>query len=150
MKTLPRLYRVSLLGLLLTASGLTTAGCVGPEIALSAGLNAVSANSATFSKGELISATRSPLVQTHEAVKRAFVALGLTPRNERLRDTSAYVMAVSLDDRDITVRLSSVAPSVTSISVKAGFWGDAALSRLVQDQIDIELKIAAIAPESAK
>jgi len=137
------------IGVLLAALCLTSAGCVGPEIALSAGLNAVSANSATFSKGELISATRSPLVKTHEAVKRAFIALGLEPRNERLREKSAYVMAVTLDDRDITVRLSAVAPGVTTITIKAGFWGDAALSRLVQDQIDMELMITAVSPPAA-
>lgn len=149
MRNAPCQCQIAVPAMMLAASALTTAGCVGPEIALSAGLNAMSANSATFSKGELTSATRASLVQTHEAAKRALVALGLTPRNERLRDSSAYVMAVSLDDRDITVRLSAVAPSVTTISIRAGFWGDAALSRLVQDQVDVELKIAAIAPEAA-
>lgn len=133
--------------MLLLASAALLPGCVGPEVALSAGLNAVSAQTATFTRGELISATRASLAQTHAAVGRALSTLGFKTTRTRLRDTSASTWAVTLDDRDIRVTLSAASPAVTSIAIKAGFWGDLALSRLVQEQIDTELRTAAVPAE---
>jgi|GEM_PF-6940729 len=139
-----RVTRRVIVPLAATIALVAMSGCIGPEAALSAGLNAVGAQSATFVRGELISATRSPMAATHVATERALIALGMKPMRQRLREKSASTWAVTLDERDIRVALSAVSPSVTSIAVKAGFWGDLALSRMIQEQIDAELKIDAV------
>jgi hypothetical protein len=135
--------RTALTGALGIASGVG-AGCLGgAELAVaSAGLNAAKTGGAIWDSRQLVVATTIPVGTLQSSVRRAFYALGLEMRWERLAKSEWDFAARDDSGRLYHVRLDQLTERMTKVSIEVGTFGDVSISRLVLTQVQREVLAA--------
>jgi hypothetical protein len=115
-------------------------------VVATAGVTVAQAGTSAYFGGQLVTAYEAPLEMVEYAARKAVVVLQFDPRVDRRGDNSLYLMARGLDGREVSIRVESASPAVTRLKIRVGVWGDQAVSRIIQRQVEEELSLAGIAP----
>lgn len=118
---------------------LTAPGCAAPLVA-SAAPAAARAGTSAFVSGEMRIARKASMAETWQAAHDALATLELDIKITRCSDRRRYIMARDGDrGPEIRIQLDRRSPVLTKISIRVGFFGDAAVSRVIVQQIDAQL-----------
>ena len=115
-------------------------GCLGPEVAATAGGTVAQTGATAFIGGELHKAYKLPMEQVAEAARAAIESLKLRPGVDRINEHSIYLMAREENGREISMRLEPVSPVVTRLKIRVGVWGDQSVSDLVLHEIEARIE----------
>jgi hypothetical protein len=135
MKTKPSLRFVSMFaGLLVLAAAAFSAGCVAVAAGAGAGAGVVA-----YVRGELEVTVDHPFAAVVRASDKAVQQLEFAKVNESKDALLAIITVRNAADKKIKIQLDSVAPNLTKIQIRVGFFGDEALSNAVLDKIRANL-----------
>jgi hypothetical protein len=136
------------------ALGVTTlplASCVTPiDLAANAGLGVAQAGTSIYSQGTLQAAFTVPMERVVATARDVMQALDYSRSHEDIRDETASLTFTQTDGSSISIKARRSSPAVTGLSIRVGFWGDPAISRLIMDRITANLERAAPAPEPTR
>mgnify|MGYP002777668411 CR=1 FL=1 len=128
---------------LLLLSTLTLPSCVTPiDLAANASLGVAQAGSSTFIQGTLAAAFARPMDEVADAVRRAMDRLNYPLTHERTASNATMFDYGQSDGSSIAIRTRRSSPTVTILTIRAGFWGEHALSRLILSEVERELERA--------
>lgn len=117
------------------------ASCVTPiDLAANAGIGVAQAGTSIYSQGTLQAAFSVPMDRVVETVREQMAALSYPKSYEDLRDEAASLNFTQTDGSTIAVKARRSSPSVTALSIRVGFWGDPAVSRLILDRVTTALE----------
>lgn len=116
--------------------GICLAGCLTPiDLAANAGLGVAQTGTSIYAQGTLQAAFNAPMERVLEAIRSVMDELQYPKTFEEVRDTAATINFTQTDGSVISVRTKRSSPTVTGLSIRVGFWGDPAISRLIQEGI---------------
>ncbi len=107
----------------------TQTGCVAVVAAGAA------AGGVGYVRGDLEGYVNAPLTKALAACNAALVRAKYPKINEDASATSATVIARTVDDTKVTIRLKQVTESTTEISIRFGVFGDQQLSQVLMTDI---------------
>ncbi len=117
-----------LLAALLVSAAFVLGGCVVAAIGAGAGTVA-------YVRGDLEVTESAKLDAVYRATEKAVTKLELNVTSKTKDALSAKVVARDAQDKKITIRLKATAEGSTTISIRIGFFGDEAKSRIIYDKI---------------
>lgn len=130
------LRRVLLTGAVGVALGASLSGCLTPiDLAANAGLGVAQTGTSIYAQGTLQAAFNAPMEQVIGAVQAVMDELQYPKTFEDLRENAATMSFAQTDGSVISVRTKRSSPNVTGLSIRVGFWGDPAISRLIQEGV---------------
>ncbi|MBS0186456.1 MAG: DUF3568 family protein [Planctomycetes bacterium] len=117
-------------------------GCVTPfDFAANAGLGVAQAGTSSFIQGTLQAAFDRPMDEVVDAARRTLVKLGYAITREDIGPHYAQLLSSQADGSSIVVKFKKSSDTVTGLSIRVGFWGDNAVSRLMLEGIQKELGV---------
>lgn len=117
-------------------------GCVTPfDFAANAGLGVAQAGTSSFIQGTLQAAFDRPMDEVVDAARRTLVKLGYAITREDIGPHYAQLLSSQADGSSIVVKFKKSSDAVTGLSIRVGFWGDNAVSRLMLEGIQKELGV---------
>jgi len=138
--------RIQLVFLSLLLAGLTTSssGCI--LLAVGAG----AAGTVAYAEGDLEAEENQNIDQVYAAARKAAEDLKLyVITGEGGKDAlSAKIVARDAADKEITIKLKTVAQDVTEVSIRVGTFGSETKQRLIYNKIQDNLK--AMSPQPAQ
>ncbi|HEX8878058.1 MAG TPA: DUF3568 family protein [Phycisphaerales bacterium] len=127
--------------LVLGAAALPLASCVTPiDLAANAGLGVAQAGTSIYSQGTLQAAFSVPMERVVATAREQLVALHYPQSFEDIREEAASLNFTQSDGSTIAIKARRSSASVTGLSIRVGFWGDPAVSRLILDRITAALE----------
>lgn len=137
----------TLAAILLAAAAAGSSGCLGPDIALTAGVNVARAGAGAYIGGELIQAFSTPMSEVVDATRCALAQLEFQPGTEREGGASYFFLVREHCGREIAIRVETVTPNVSRIKIRVGIWGDHPLSQLILREVEETMERAAGGPK---
>lgn len=131
--------RELVVALTMVATSMMGSGCVESAIAAAgatAGFGLAQGQAESFIRGELKSARMVCIADARIAVVAALAELQLPVLDQREGDYDGYIRAKAEGGREIKVYLRADSPVMTRFSIRVGFMGDMAVSRLLMTRID--------------
>jgi hypothetical protein len=120
--------------------GASLGGCLTPiDLAANAGLGVAQTGTSIYAQGTLQAAFNAPMDRVLEAVRSVMDELQYPKSFEEIRDAAATVNFTQTDGSVISIRTRRSSPTVTGLSIRVGFWGDPAISRLIQEGVSERL-----------
>jgi hypothetical protein len=120
--------------------GASLGGCLTPiDLAANAGLGVAQTGTSIYAQGTLQAAFNAPMDRVLEAVRSVMDELQYPKSFEEIRDTAATLNFTQTDGSVISIRTRRSSPTVTGLSIRVGFWGDPAISRLIQEGVSERL-----------
>lgn len=111
-------------------------GCVTPiDLAANAGLGVAQAGTSIYTQGTLQAAFNAPMERVVDAVRSVMDEMQYPATFEDVRDPAASLSFRQSDGSIISIRTRRSSPTVTGLSIRVGFWGDPAVSRLILDSV---------------
>jgi hypothetical protein len=123
----------------LAGATLQLGGCVESAIAaagVTAGMSLAQDQATSFIRGELKAARMAPIEDARRAVHAAMSELHLVVLTEREGEHDGYIRGKADGGREIKIFLKADSAVMTRFTVRVGFMGDAAVSKLVMARID--------------
>ena len=93
------------------------------------------AGTVAYVRGDLEVTESAKLDAVYRATEKAVTKLELNVTSKTKDALSAKVVARDAQDKKITIRLKATAEGSTTISIRIGFFGDEAKSRIIYDKI---------------
>lgn len=121
--------KAGLMIILLSAFLLTNSGC-----ALLVG-GAAGAGTVAYLKGELKTNEDVPLEKLFDATLAALKEMGLTVKKFEKSADSARFIALTEEDKTITINLRGKNDYLTELSIRVGTFGDESLSKKILEEI---------------
>ncbi len=125
--------RIAMLVVLAMVS-VAAAGCV------VAAIGAATAGTVVFVRGEIQSYFDSDVQTIYDATVAAMGDLKLLTIEQSHDALSARVIARNTEDQKVEVKVDGSDRSIVKVSIRVGFWGDEAQSRVVLDRIRANMK----------
>lgn len=127
--------------LVLGATALPLASCVTPiDLAANAGIGVAQAGTSIYSQGTLQAAFSVPMERVVATAREQLLALHYPQSFEDIREEAASLHFTQSDGSTIAIKARRSSASVTGLSIRVGFWGDPAVSRLILDRITAALE----------
>ena len=118
-------------------------GCA-PAVVLSAGITAgfglAQTQATQFINGEIKAARQVTMDQAVASVRTSMTELQLVIKIDRRSSRKAYIMGQAEGGPQIGVTLIFISPVATKFNIRVGMLGDQAISRLLMERIDAQLK----------
>ncbi len=131
------------LAIALAGLAVALSACITPfDFAANAGLGIAQAGTSSFNQGTLQSAFDRSLEQAAPAARQALEKLGYPITREDINDFYATLQSQQSDGSSVTIKLRKSSERVTGISIRVGFWGDSAVSRLILAETERNLGIS--------
>lgn len=117
------------------------ASCVTPiDLAANASIGVAQAGTSIYSQGTLQAAFSVPMDRVVDVVREQMSSLSYPKSYEDVRDEAASLNFTQADGSTIAIKARRSSPSVTALSIRVGFWGDPAVSRLILDRVSTALE----------
>ena len=140
--SLLRFAQAAAVASMVAVSTMLGSGCVESAIAAAgatAGFGLAQGQAESFIRGELKSCRMISMEEARAAVLIALADLQLQVLAQRDGEYEGYILGKAKGGREIKVYLKSDSPVMTRFSIRVGFMGDMAVSRLVMARIDLAL-----------
>ena len=125
--------RIAVLVMLAVLS-VTGAGCV------VAAVGAAAAGTVVYVRGEIESYFDSDVQTVYNATVKAVNDLKLLAVEQSHDALSGKVVARNSEDQKITIKIDGSSRSTIKVTIRVGFWGDEAQSRVVLDRIRANMR----------
>ncbi len=125
--------RLSAAGMLAILASLAAGGCT--AVLLAGAGAAAGVGTYKYINGSLTSIEEASIDETWAAARSAVAGLELATRTAAKDALAARLVAEQADGTDVKINLERKGDRLTEVSIRVGFWGDEAASRLILDRI---------------